>query len=98
MYFTKEKELLDKDVKLIDQFHSTDEIYEKIKIFDKINKNIKKYNETNNKSVKLQERLNQEEKIIFEEEQEHIYKRVDVFNEKWKRIKEEIMRIKNEMV
>jgi hypothetical protein len=75
MYFTKETELLDKDVKLIDQFHSTDEIDEKIIIFDKLNKNIKKYNETNNKSVKLHERLNPEEKIVFQEEQEHIYKR-----------------------
>jgi DNA repair exonuclease SbcCD ATPase subunit len=97
MYFTKERELLDKDVKLIDQYHSTDDIDEKNKIFDKINKNIKKYNETNNKSVKLYERLNPEEKIIFEEEQEHIYKRVDLFNEKWKKIKEEFMRMKNEL-
>jgi hypothetical protein len=94
MYFTKETELLDKDVKLIDQFHSTNEIDEKIIIFDKLNKNIKKYNETNNKSVKLHERLNPEEKIVFQEEQEHIYKRVDLFNEKWKKIKEEFMRMK----
>ena len=35
MYFTKETELLDKDVKLIDQYHSTDDIDEKNKFLIK---------------------------------------------------------------
>ncbi len=92
LYYEERNRLLNQVEELIDQFHSTDDIDEKIKIFNKLNNNIKKYNETNNKSVKLYERLNPEEKIVFQEERTNLNKRVDLFNEKWKKIKEELLK------